>query len=289
MTILRCVEPAEAKGEDKHIQVAGPGDELIFPHVDVCIAVACVLSNGTIVGGHIPYMFGDETKVSKNPQRKSARRVLEDMSEHVGTKKVAILITLSDKDHIIAQIVEEIATRCKPKKRLQICKWVEGGVDLHLRDSLIVARPFKYQTEVIYQCHFDHLKTEAEVEVTRDKPVIVQGQRDRGRSCCHITTATCTSLGLPDDCDELTTLRWFRDEVLLPTEAGRQEVAAYYEEAPAIVAAIDRTDAAPRVYRAIYRDGIAPAVAAIKRSDFPRAHVLLRELIAGLRRRYCSN
>ena len=55
---------------------------------------------------------------------------------------------------------------------------------------------------------------------------------------CYITTAACTALGLPDECEELQTLRWFRDNVLTD-EAGLALVGRYYEQAPAIVRAID--------------------------------------------------
>ncbi len=37
---------------------AGVGDKLFFPHVDTCCALAAVLSNGTVVGGHVPLLWG---------------------------------------------------------------------------------------------------------------------------------------------------------------------------------------------------------------------------------------
>lgn len=42
-----------------------------------------------------------------------------------------------------------------------------------------------------------------------------------GKKGCFITTAACELRGLPDDCRELTTLRRFRDEVLLSSQEGR--------------------------------------------------------------------
>ena len=66
------------------------------------------------------------------------------------------------------------------------------------------------------------------------------GLTDRSnRGCCFIATATCATLGLPEDCEELMLLRWFRDSVMLPTEEGRRAVARYYDIAPHAVAAID--------------------------------------------------
>lgn len=56
---------------------------------------------------------------------------------------------------------------------------------------------------------------------------------------CFITTAICKDQGKPDDCDELTILRKYRDEILLPSYVGKQAVQEYYAIAPAIVKAID--------------------------------------------------
>ena len=52
---------------------------------------------------------------------------------------------------------------------------------------------------------------------------------------CFFTTAACLYKGLPDDCNELETLRKFRDSVLMRNTEGRAMVQRYYEVAPAIV------------------------------------------------------
>ena len=80
------------------------------------------------------------------------------------------------------------------------------------------------------------------------------------KSKCYVTTATCAALGLPDDCEELQTLRWYRDEVLLRDPAHLKDVEAYYTSAPAVVAAIDALPEAQEIYAGIYRDGVAPAL-----------------------------
>lgn len=55
------------------------------------------------------------------------------------------------------------------------------------------------------------------------------------KSGCFLTTAACQYKGLPDDCDVLTTMRSFRDNVLMRTEEGSNLVAQYYERAPNLV------------------------------------------------------
>lgn len=105
---------------------------------------------------------------------------------------------------------------------------------------------------------------------------------------CYITTAACQSLGLPDDCRELTVLRWFRDEVVSRTPAGRADVAAYYDTAPRVVAGIDRRPDAAAVYARLLADHIRPAVAAVERGEYGDAHARLRELVDDLLRQYAG-
>ncbi len=59
-----------------------------------------------------------------------------------------------------------------------------------------------------------------------------------GGGGCYITTAICELEDKPDDCDELRALRAWRDQVLCRIEGGRDLIARYYREAPAIVAGI---------------------------------------------------
>lgn len=58
---------------------------------------------------------------------------------------------------------------------------------------------------------------------------------DKGKKGCFLTTAACEHRGLPDDCFELSTMRGFRDRVLLKTTAGQTMVQHYYDTAPLLV------------------------------------------------------
>jgi hypothetical protein len=104
------------------------------------------------------------------------------------------------------------------------------------------------------------------------------------RGCCYITTATCQALGRPDDCDELETLRWFRDHVLLRSASGRRDVGAYYRDAPRLVAAIEARSDAAAIYARMLRAGIEPAVAAVKSGDYERAYLIFRREVEALQR-----
>jgi hypothetical protein len=116
--------------------------------------------------------------------------------------------------------------------------------------------------------------------------VVTEAPPKSGNRWCYITTATAGALGLPDDCAELTALRRFRDEVLLSCAAGRHEVREYYATAPAIVAAIDRLPDAGAVYRHLYRQSIAPAVAAVLAGRHAEAYGIYRRLVGEARDRY---
>lgn len=110
------------------------------------------------------------------------------------------------------------------------------------------------------------------------------GENTNCCKCCYITTAVCDTLGLPDDCDELTTLRWFRDEVMERTQAGREEVAEYYRTAPKIVKAINERPDSDALYRRLYLTSIQPAVLAVRRGHMQAAHTLYCEMVNSLNR-----
>lgn len=67
---------------------------------------------------------------------------------------------------------------------------------------------------------------------------------------CFLTGACTEFAGLPDDCFELSTLRRFRDEVLMQMPRGKDDIALYYRVAPAIV---ERIGASPRRSRELAR------------------------------------
>ncbi len=121
----------------------------------------------------------------------------------------------------------------------------------------------------------------AKCRFTSMEPFWIVGKKSK--SACYITTATCLSQGLPDDCHELTTLRWFRDEVVVSTPEGRRRAAEYYASAPAIVECIDRRDDAAAVYANIHRTYILPSVGAVERHDYRRAYALFEHMVKTLR------
>ena len=55
---------------------------------------------------------------------------------------------------------------------------------------------------------------------------------------CFLTTAVCEYYGKPDGCEELTTLRAYRDNWLSRQPGGKRLIEEYYDIAPGIVRAM---------------------------------------------------
>lgn len=69
---------------------------------------------------------------------------------------------------------------------------------------------------------------------------------------CYITTACVRARGLADDCEELQTLRYFRDEYILNLPSGQELVQFYYDQSPKIVEAIAQNPGSAAIYEDLY-------------------------------------
>lgn len=78
------------------------------------------------------------------------------------------------------------------------------------------------------------------------------GRKKGGGGGCYITTAVCNTLGKPDDCEELTAIRSFRDNWLLYQKLGHEIVEKYYNNAPKIVLSIDSKIGSIEIYKEIW-------------------------------------
>ena len=74
-----------------------------------------------------------------------------------------------------------------------------------------------------------------------------QTKHGSSSSGCYLTSACTQARGLPDDCEELTVLRAFRDTYVRALPTGEADVRRYYATAPQIVNAIHRGCAAPEM------------------------------------------
>lgn len=97
---------------------------------------------------------------------------------------------------------------------------------------------------------------------------------------CYITSATVSSMNLPDNCDELNTLRWFRDHVMMCSDQGRREISNYYQTAPQIVTAINQRPDANQIYQEIFYRHITPSVSAIINGRHHDAYAIYKSMVS---------
>ena len=91
-----------------------------------------------------------------------------------------------------------------------------------------------------------------------DYEAISTGFRKKLFGLCFITTAVCEELGKPDDCEELTAFRAFRDGYLRACPDGEDLIREYYDIAPGIVTCINLASDRHETYREIRDTWLAP-------------------------------
>lgn len=108
-----------------------------------------------------------------------------------------------------------------------------------------------------------------------------------GGSKCFITSACVFARGLTDDCEELTTLRAFRDNYIMTVPGGPELIQEYYEVAPAIVASIIENKESVRILSALYDELVVPSVTLILSGEYEEALLHYRTCVAQLMEELC--
>ncbi len=100
---------------------------------------------------------------------------------------------------------------------------------------------------------------------------------------CYLTTACMMHMqeNFNDSCDELMTLRWFRDNFV-----SEEDIKHYYATAPVIVDAINKAIDNSAIYKFIYNYVVQPCVMAIKNKDYEFAYKRYKESILQLEEKY---
>ena len=95
------------------------------------------------------------------------------------------------------------------------------------------------------------------------------GSKETTDTKCYVTTACMRNKmeNFDDNCEELTILRWLRDQF-----ATKEDIYHYYTIAPMIVAAINDTDIHNEIYNYIYENVVTTCVNAIKKGDYNFAY-----------------
>lgn len=83
---------------------------------------------------------------------------------------------------------------------------------------------------------------------------------NKRRGFCFITTAVCDYYGKPDDCVELTKLRFFRDNWLMRQKNGPLDVSVYYDCAPDLVEKMIKSSDYGETCKTIMKEYIQPCI-----------------------------
>jgi len=117
-------------------------------------------------------------------------------------------------------------------------------------------------------------------------PDQMQGGNSGSGGGCFLSSACAESLGLPDDCDELQTLRKFRDRRKETDPDFAELVKEYYEIAPSIVEKINAEGKANSVYFKLYEQLVLPCVKLIKEGNEEDAIILYTKIVRELQEQY---
>jgi hypothetical protein len=102
---------------------------------------------------------------------------------------------------------------------------------------------------------------------------------------CFLTTACVRYYGLADNGYELKTLRRYRDQFLLSSQAGKVLVQEYYDLSPALVKKIERDRDKKTVYAYIYKQVLC-ACQKIEANHFLVAQKVYTDMVKTLLQRY---
>jgi hypothetical protein len=105
---------------------------------------------------------------------------------------------------------------------------------------------------------------------------------------CFISTACVKAKGLPDDCEELETLRAFRDTELITTRDGKALVDRYYEIAPKIIWAINQEQDSTDIYHNLYNTLVLKSVEFIHEGKMDKAKENYLAIVENLERNYLT-
>lgn len=107
-----------------------------------------------------------------------------------------------------------------------------------------------------------------------------------GTGGCFLTTACVEHKQMMDDCDELTTLRFLRDNYMKKNDATISLINNYQISGPQIVNAIERCTNKNEIYDYMYLNMITPSVQLVKEGKFIEAVDYYRIFVKALADKY---
>ena len=154
---------------------------------------------------------------------------------------------------------------------------IENGCDPDYLDEYDPVKRDKYMRKVGLDPRDYGSRLESPKKKDWDWGMGNSAQDSSSDDSCFVTTACIKSRGLPDDCEELTVLRAFRDSWVKKRPGGAEDIMRYYTEAPGIVARIDGREDAAEVWDEVYFGMVRPCVEMIRKGNEEGAYTLYRD------------
>lgn len=105
---------------------------------------------------------------------------------------------------------------------------------------------------------------------------------------CFITTAICTHEGKPDDCEELTAFRAFRDGYLKSCPDGPALIERYYDIAPGILLHLDLAENSHKLYADLRKRYLQPCYEDLQKGHLRRCKARYTKMVRSLEKKYLS-
>ncbi len=112
------------------------------------------------------------------------------------------------------------------------------------------------------------------------------GEKETTNIGCYLTTACINHFQefFDDNCEELTILRWFRDNYVI-----KDDVKHYYKVAPLIVETIEKEAKADLIYDYIYDNIVDYCVEEIKNGNYELAYQRYKDSVLLLEEKFLKN
>lgn len=111
------------------------------------------------------------------------------------------------------------------------------------------------------------------------------GEKSSTDVSCYLTTACMKHFmeNFDDNCDELMTLRWFRDKFV-----SKEDINHYYEVAPIIIEEIEKLEDNDKIYDYIYDHIVKTSVDAIKVGNYDFAYNRYKSSVIALEEKFAK-
>lgn len=103
---------------------------------------------------------------------------------------------------------------------------------------------------------------------------------------CFVTTAVCTGLHKPQDCEEIALMKKYRDDYLFRQPDGEQTIQEYYNIAPTIVKRIAKEEKAEEVYQYLWDHYISECVTMVQDGRLQECREKYEDMMTSLKKKY---